>query len=73
MQDGSELGHKNYTENGPEKGTWTVGSQDRELWGYASRNMAYCEIPHKEGWTKDTNCNSWSFIQTIKPMYLQIA
>jgi hypothetical protein len=28
-------------------------------------NMAYCKIPHKDWWTKDTNCNSWSFRHSI--------
>jgi hypothetical protein len=23
--------------------------------------MAHCEVPHKQGWTKGTNCHSWSF------------
>jgi hypothetical protein len=27
--------------------------------------MAYCEILHKEGWTKGTNCNSWTFRPSI--------
>jgi hypothetical protein len=26
-----------------------------------SSNMAHCEVPHKQGWTKVTNCHSWSF------------
>jgi hypothetical protein len=29
-------------------------------WGHISRYMAYCEVPYEEGWTKGTNCNSWS-------------
>jgi hypothetical protein len=58
VQDSSELGHKNYKENGPEEGTWRVGNQDRELWGYTSCTMAYCEIPQKEGWTISKNTAS---------------
>jgi hypothetical protein len=27
--------------------------------------MASCEIPHEEGWTKGTNCNSWSSRLTL--------
>jgi hypothetical protein len=27
--------------------------------------MAYGEIPYKEGWTKGTNCNSWSVRRSI--------
>jgi hypothetical protein len=42
-----------------------VGNQDRKLRGHTSSNMGYCEIPHKEGWTKGTNCNTWSFGPSI--------
>jgi hypothetical protein len=31
-----------------------VGNQDRKLEGHTSSNMAYCEIPHIEGWTNAT-------------------
>jgi hypothetical protein len=42
----------------PEGDTSTVGNQDTELRCKTSSNIAYCEIPHKEGRTKGTNCNS---------------
>jgi hypothetical protein len=34
--------------------------------------MAHCEIPPKEGWTKGTNCYSWSFkpkISSVRESY----
>jgi hypothetical protein len=37
-----------------------------ERWESKIENCeAYCETPHKEGWTKGTNCNSWSFRPSI--------
>jgi hypothetical protein len=30
--------------------------------------MANCEIPQEEGWSKETNCNSWSFGLTFHPL-----
>jgi ABC-type glutathione transport system ATPase component len=30
-----------------------------------SGNMAYCKVPHKQGWTKGTNCYSLSFRHKI--------
>jgi hypothetical protein len=30
--------------------------------------MANCEMPHKEGWSKGTNCNSWSFQPYFHPL-----
>jgi hypothetical protein len=30
--------------------------------------MVYCEIPHEEGWTKGTNCNSRSLCLTFQQL-----
>jgi hypothetical protein len=46
--------------NDSEKGTWTLGNKNRQLWGHSSKYMAHCKIPPKVGSTKGTNCYSWS-------------
>jgi hypothetical protein len=47
--------------NDPQKDTWTVESENRELWGHTSGYMTYCRVSHKEGWTKGTKSYSWPF------------
>jgi hypothetical protein len=35
--------------------------------------MAHCEIPHEEGWSKETNYNSWYFRPYFHPLEKAIA
>jgi hypothetical protein len=60
MQNGSKLGHSKYQENGLEKSIRKMGNEVSKLRSRASSNIAYCKIPHKKWWTKDTICNLWS-------------
>jgi hypothetical protein len=61
MQNGSQLDQENHRKNDPQKGTRTMGNENRGLFGHTPGYMAYCEVSRKEGRTKDTSSYSWSF------------
>jgi hypothetical protein len=52
VENGSRQGQSKYQENGLEKSTWKLENKVGELLSHTSSNVAYCEIPHKKGWTK---------------------
>jgi hypothetical protein len=61
MLNGSKLGlESNYTHD-PKTGTSTVGNKVCKHRGNTTGNMAHCEVPRKQVWTKGTNYHSWSF------------
>jgi hypothetical protein len=45
-----------------------MGNKFGKLRSHTSGNLVYCEIGHKEWWTKGTTCNSWSLRLVFYPI-----
>jgi hypothetical protein len=71
MQNGRELDHSKYQENGPENSTWKMGNKVGKLRSHTLNNMVYCDTPLNNGGSKAPSAIDGPlgpiFFQSIKP------